>query len=295
VDLYQEDSALLFFVPIGVYSYSGSPEKPEIETNNNESITPVIIYNNAEIDKSQILLDNRKKAGIYMWTHKESGKLYIGSAFNLSLRISQYFSTPNLKKVDNYICRALLNHSHSAFSLTILEYIDVSNLSKEEARKLILSCEQYYLDLIFLEDDPNTYNILKEAGSSLGYKHTEEAISYFFNRKHSAETKALLSEIAKGRIISETTKAKMSEANKGEKNPMFGKTHTAETIAKMSKDKGITIYVYDNQGSLIYTFSSARKAAKFFNSYSTTILKFARNGGLFLDLWILSTSLINKD
>jgi hypothetical protein len=51
-----------------------------------------------------------------------------------------------------------------------LEYIDVSNLPKEEARKLILEREQYYLDLLKPE-----YNILKVAGSSLGFKHSEES------------------------------------------------------------------------------------------------------------------------
>jgi len=45
-----------------------------------------------------------------------------------------------------YIYNALRNHGYSAFSLTILEYIDVTNLSKEESRKLILEKEQFYLD-----------------------------------------------------------------------------------------------------------------------------------------------------
>jgi len=59
--------------------------------NNNGSFRPVIIYNNAETDKLRILTDNKGKAGIYMWTHIESGKIYIGSAFDLYKRISQYF------------------------------------------------------------------------------------------------------------------------------------------------------------------------------------------------------------
>jgi hypothetical protein len=49
---------------------------------------------------------------------------------------------------------ALLRHTHCAFSLSILEYINVSNLSKDEARKLILSREQYYINLI--EPPPGT-------------------------------------------------------------------------------------------------------------------------------------------
>ena len=115
------------------------------------SFVPVMIYYNLETDKSQILSDNKGKTGIYMWTHLEIGRIYIGSAFELFIRLNKYFTPSQLKKTDNYTCRALLYHIHLAFSLAILEYIDINNLSKEEARKLILSREQYYLGLIFRE------------------------------------------------------------------------------------------------------------------------------------------------
>jgi len=58
-----------------------------------------------------------------------------------------------------------------------LEYIDITDLSKEETRLLILEREQFYLNLAFSEDVPNTYNILKVAGSLLGFKHSEESIA----------------------------------------------------------------------------------------------------------------------
>lgn len=34
-----------------------------------------------------------------------------------------------------YIYNALLHYGYGAFSLSILEYIDISNLSKEDAKK----------------------------------------------------------------------------------------------------------------------------------------------------------------
>jgi hypothetical protein len=44
-------------------------------------------------------------------------------------------------------------------------------------------------------------------------------------------------------------------------------THTPDTLVKMSIVKGGgIIYVYNTQGSLVNTFSSARKALVFFNS-----------------------------
>lgn len=87
---------------------------------------------------------------------------------DLSRRFYSYYSLLELKRRDNYISRALIHHGYSAFSLSILEYIDISNLSLEEARKLILSREQYYIDIL----KPN-YNIFLIAGSLLGFNHSE--------------------------------------------------------------------------------------------------------------------------
>src|SRR5690606_18867846 len=106
-----------------------------------------------------------------LWVHNESGKSYVGSAEDLTIRLSKYYYPYALKRVDNYISRALICHGHSVFSLSIIEYIDISHLSKDEAKTLILEREQYYLDLL----EP-AYNILKLAGSSLGYKHLEESL-----------------------------------------------------------------------------------------------------------------------
>lgn len=172
------------------------------------SLVPVVVYYNAETDKSQILLDNKCKTGIYMWTHIATGRIYIGSAYDLSKRLRDYYNPSKLKEWDNYISKALIHHSHSAFSLAILEYVDISNKSKEEAREFILKREQYYLDLIFSSDKPNTYNLLKVAGSMLGFNHSIESIAkmsgennHFFGKTHTEETKALLSEINKGENI----------------------------------------------------------------------------------------------
>jgi hypothetical protein len=84
------------------------------------------MYDNAETDKSIILKDNKNRVGIYLWLHKSSGKLYVGSSFNLSRRFNQYFSKANLERYKSmYICNALSRYGHSEFSLYILKYIDI--------------------------------------------------------------------------------------------------------------------------------------------------------------------------
>ena len=61
------------------------------------------------------------------------------------------------------INKALLKYGYSGFKLDILEYCN-----KDEA----VAREQYYLDLLNPE-----YNILKKAGSTLGFRHSDETIA----------------------------------------------------------------------------------------------------------------------
>lgn len=257
---------------------------------------PSIVYDNAEIDRPRILSDNKGRSGIYMFTHKESSKKYIGSAVDLFKRLSDYYSFLYLKRTDNYISRALLHHTHSAFSLTILDYIDILSSSNAlETRILILKYEQYYLDFIFSTDKPNTYNILKTAGSLLGYKYTEESIlkiseamsaeNYFnFRKSFSKETKRKISEVMISKSHSAESKTNIDLAHKG-------KSLSNEIKAKISLAKETAIYVYDCDGSLVNSFTSANKTALYFKCSINTIFRYAQNGQIFLKIWVLSTSL----
>ena len=88
----------------------------------------------------------------------------MGSSITLSRRLRDYFNISfletEIKKNKSMIYKALLKYGYSKFTLEILEYCDSQDLIKRE---------QYYIDLL----KPN-YNLLKIAGSSLGYKRTEE-------------------------------------------------------------------------------------------------------------------------
>lgn len=84
------------------------------------------------------------------------------------------------------IYSALLKYGYSNFKLEVLEYCD---------SEVLLSKEQEYLDIYCPE-----YNILKKAGSSLGFTH-------------SAETIAKFKEISQNRIYSEERKAKFAALN----------------------------------------------------------------------------------
>jgi len=79
------------------------------------------------------------------------------------------FLKKEIKKNNSIIYRSLVKHGYSSFSLEILEYCEPKNCIERE---------QYYLDLLKPE-----YNILKNAGSSLGFKHSEES-KIFEHLKH---------------------------------------------------------------------------------------------------------------
>ena len=101
-------------------------------SNTGSSFVPVFKYKNADTEKLQILTDNKNKAGVYLWLHKESGNMYIGSAINLSKRLKDYYSISYISSESrgkSHIYSAVyLKHGYENFSLIILEHIDITNL-----------------------------------------------------------------------------------------------------------------------------------------------------------------------
>ena len=136
---------------------------------------------------------------------------------NLSKRLTHYFSIGYITRNNkSYIHNALLCHGYSSFSLTILNYIDVSNLSLDEAKTLILQSEQHYIDTLRPK-----YNILKIAGSLLG-------------REHSLKTRRLMSIAKKGKSFSNEHKIKLSIVKLSENNPLYGKSHDKNHLEKIN-------------------------------------------------------------
>lgn len=165
-------------------------------------IVPVKIYANADIEKDQIIKDNKDKSGIYKWRCLVNDKMYIGSSVSLGKRFYRYYNLKILQANKMIISKALLKYGYNSFSLEILEYCEPS---------FVISREQYYIDLLKPE-----YNILQKAGSLLGFKHSQDTKANLSalgkGRKLSEEHKAILSALAKGKKHSEEQKQKMSVA-----------------------------------------------------------------------------------
>jgi group I intron endonuclease len=130
--------------------------------NNNNNFSPVAVYENAKLCKELIWQENQGKSGIYKWINIINGKTYIGSAVDLGVRLRSYSYESYLNRhTDMAICRALLKYGYENFRVEILKYCSSEKL---------MEWEQFFFDLYKPE-----YNILKTAGSSLGYKHSEES------------------------------------------------------------------------------------------------------------------------
>jgi excinuclease UvrABC nuclease subunit len=71
----------------------------------------VIKYKNTDLDKLQILKENKGKSGIYRWTNLVNDKSCIGSSANLGRRLRNYFTISyleyNIKKTRSSIYNAL--------------------------------------------------------------------------------------------------------------------------------------------------------------------------------------------
>ena len=90
------------------------------------NVIPVIIYSKVVSSKEKILEENKRKSGVYKWTNIKNNKCYIGSANDLSKRLSYYFSTKYMLNYKNKskIYSSILKYGLDSFKLEILEYCE---------------------------------------------------------------------------------------------------------------------------------------------------------------------------
>src|SRR5258708_1253606 len=196
--------------------------------------------------------------GIYKVTCIGNGRFYIGSAVNLQQRKRQHFSDLRLNKHGNrHVQRAWNKYGEQAFTFEVLEQVLPISL---------LAREQYWLNKL-KPFGRKGFNIAREAGSNLGWKHTPEARAKMKGREFSPEHIAKLSEAKlgkPGRKMSLETREKIGQAHLGREKSLehrktmsqtrigrkaipatrekmrqakLGKTHTPEAIENMRRAK----------------------------------------------------------
>jgi len=215
------------------------------------SLEPVKVYLNPDKEKELIIRDNKDRTGIYRWVNLDSGKSYIGSSANLSTRFKQYFNYNHLSypKRNLRIYKALLKYGYSGFRLEILEYCYL---------EILLEREQFYFDTLNPE-----YNILKVAGSPLGYRHSEAA-------------KKLISIASKNRKVLESTRDIKREI-------LLGKTLDKEHIENMRLGNTLRkpVTVTDTETGNIKEFISLTEAGEYLGISRITVGKYLSKGTLY--------------
>lgn len=130
-------------------------------------LEPIYVYENLNLEdtKKKILNNTRGLSGVYMIINKTTKDYYIGSAS--TNRFYARFCNHVIHFTGSKIVKlAIKKYEVKNFAFIILDLYP--NIVTKENNKELLDLEDKYLKLLV----PN-YNILTEAGSSFGYKHTE--------------------------------------------------------------------------------------------------------------------------
>jgi group I intron endonuclease len=220
---------------------------------------PIRLYK-PNFNRNQIGVENRKRSIIYQWINLINGKIYIGSAWNGSLRLLSYW-TPSLLKRNYSIYNNLKKYGHNNFNLVILEDLGITGSVTKE---YLLYREQYYINILFNKYPLFKLNSSPTAGSNLGFKHSIEfklnrsgKLNPMYDRKFSADF------------------IKMQIRNKvGANNPQFGKIKSSETITKLTK----LVYVYDFITKNFIGSYSTIQCSKEFKMGKDTLSKYLKKG-----------------
>lgn len=170
---------------------------------------------------------------MYAFINNINGKYYIGSAVCLYSRLRDYhepwYLTANPSLIIT-LTRAIAKYGMGNFTIVILEFTSAEGAVPAEQT--------------WIYNYKPAYNILSQAGSSLGYKHTEE-------------DKRKISLAMTGKPRSELVRSEMSSRQQGSNNTFFGKTQTEEA-KELIRAKALSRTVYNNRGFNVMVLDTLR-------------------------------------
>ena len=223
-----------------------------------KGIRPVYLYENLHLDETRkaILNNTKNLSGIYLIFNKINGDYYIGSAS--TNRFYPRFSNHLLYfKGSKILKHAVKKYNLSNFAFLILELFP--EIVNKENNKKLLDREDFYLKSLL----PN-YNILTEAGSSFGYKHTElDRIKMKTN--YSMERRERIGKLNKNKKLSTETIEKIREKAFTKKS-----SYSDKAILNMKKrSKAVILYNLDR--TVFGEYPSIVEASKSINCGEKTI------------------------
>lgn len=204
--------------------------------------------------KTEILLNIKNKAGVYMFFNLVNGNTYLSSSVKLDRRFRVHISC--IGSVNLPLYNALNKYGVNNFVFLILQYCDPVEV-------VCLGLEQNFLDLYKPQ-----YNILKLAGSSQGFKHSPYTIAQL------KKSQAGKLHPRFGSKASEEQKLLTSLALK-----KYYKDHDPHSKGKLSSQYGIggTKIIMTNELNETISFPSINCARLHFRVRFTTISKNINN------------------
>lgn len=236
-------------------------------------------------------------SGIYKITNKITKKFYIGSSYDIFTRWARHRSTksPTCRK----LFAAFNKYGVSNFLFEIIEDLPNKGRSYAEMKLTLLTREQYYLDTLQPFDNVG-YNLSKIAGSTLGNKYPYRKTASTFcwsilskqrisgkNGKHNVSVDQYdvhLNFIKNHYNITDaakqfdTTIQSIIRCCQG-KNKTAGLyvwAYANTTPHRVTPHKSKRVAMYSLQGSLIQTFTNAKRAAQYVDKSDNPIYKCCR-------------------
>uniref|UniRef100_UPI0025520225 GIY-YIG homing endonuclease n=1 Tax=Cyathus pallidus TaxID=380665 RepID=UPI0025520225 len=242
-------------------SYNYLANDPKIVDNfiKDKNLNPIYKYEN--LDSKEIIERVSKEikhiSGIYLILNKITLDYYIGSAS--TNRMYSRFTRHLIYLTGSKIVKlAIKKYGLSNFSFLVLEIFP--DIVTQENNKQLLDLEDFYLKSLL----PN-YNILTEAGSSFGYKHTE-ITRINLSTKYSLERRLRIGELNKDKTLSTETIEKM-RSKALDREPYNYSEKGKLNLKKRSK----SLLVYNLNGTLYGEYPSLKEASKSLNSSLKTI------------------------
>lgn len=207
------------------------------------------------------------KRGVYLWTNKVNGNQYIGSAMNLSSRLSDYFNKSYIKYQSirgSAISDAIIKYSLSNFNLQIIELGPSPTRDTISVNSDFLILEQYYLDRFDL-----IYNIRRLA---LG-----------------------TAPVLNPKINFNKGKNNLQLGKRGPNGAAWNQSHSTEQKLLWSITRSTPFFIYDFStltfNSIVYGYE---RLANLLGVHINTARRTIKSGGIYANKYIISLSELDK-
>ena len=227
-----------------------------------KNLNPVYCYEDLNLNstRKKIQTETTNLSGIYLILNKVTLDYYIGSAATnrFYARFTNhliYFRGSKIVKL------AVRKYKLDQFAFLILEiFPEVVNRMNN---KRLLDLEDFYLKSLL----PN-YNILTEAGSSFGYKHTE-VTRLKMKAEYSQERREKIGNLNRGKSLLSSTKEKLRKIALTRDKRIYSDEAILNMKREATKSKPIILYNLDY--TVYGEFSSIVEAAKSIGCSEKTI------------------------